>query len=407
MSRPRRKLFGPLFYSTLVIAVLSTAYTAVVVGWPTVEESLRKRSVLREEQALIASLRTNDSKVREAIVKALVARRSGAVVKYLLDVAGDQHPELRVLACRYLVDTDADHEVVVAILVAAASDIEEKVRREAALAFGRIRLQRGPRITTTTVGGMVPSPRGESIKALRLLLKDKASLTRIAATDALGQLGPEPEVVADLVAATGDADRDVRFAAARALLKVNPINDRAAARTLVALILDRDPVDDRRAVLDVMMSSSQELQDQAVAALAALLADVDPTIRPDVIDCLVAAGPRARAALPALEGLLKDEDPIHRAIAGLAVATITGQSSPRVTAILLRIIEDLEVPRDWRQSALGKIRELNEADLVKATPILIRQLGSKDMLVRLDALQMLGEILENAPAEMPAPIEDD
>ena len=78
-----------------------------------------------------------------------------------------------------------------------------------------------------------------------------------------------------------------------------------AGRTLVALVADPEPIADRRAVLDVVLSAGEDVQDQAVAALARLLADVDLTndqsdIHGDVVDCLVACGPRARAALPAL-----------------------------------------------------------------------------------------------------------
>ena len=76
--------------------------------------------------------------------------------------------------------------------------------------------------------------------------------------------------------------------------------------------------------------------------------------------------------------------------------------SPRTIPILLKMIDDLAIAPESRQSALEKIRELNEAELVKATPILIRQLGSKSADVRLTAMGMLGSIIENTPALMPA-----
>jgi HEAT repeat protein len=417
MAKPRRRLFGPLFYSTVVIAFLSTGYTAVVVGWATVEESLRKRSVLREEQALIASLRTNDSKVREGALAALMEKGSKAVVPYLLEAANDPRGDLRVLAYRYLVETDAGGEVVVPILAAAAGDRDENVRSEAVLAFRRLLLAnsmrlipvsapvvQAGRIIVIPIREMTPALRGLSIKALRPLLKDRANTTRIAAADALGQLGPDRDSGADLVSATADADRDVQLAAARALLKVNGANDRTAGRTLVALIGSQDPIGERMMILDLLKSASAGAQDQAIAVLGSLLTDADPTIHQDVIDCLVAAGPRARLALPALERLLNDKDPEQRCTAAIAVARIAGKTSPRALPTLLRMIEDIAVMPERRQSILGIIRESNAADLVKVTPILIRQLGSKDPQVRITALGMLGEIIENTRAEMPAPI---
>jgi HEAT repeat protein len=149
------------------------------------------------------------------------------------------------------------------------------------------------------------------------------------------------------------------------------------------------------------------VQNQAAAALAGLLDDADTSIDGDVIDCLVTVGPRARAALPALERLMDDEDSAHRASAGIAFATIGGKSMPRAIPILLAILDDLSLAPEWRQSALGKIRELDEAKLVKATPILLRQLASKNQDVRLAAMEMLGGIICDTPVELPAPSEEE
>jgi HEAT repeat protein len=151
------------------------------------------------------------------------------------------------------------------------------------------------------------------------------------------------------------------------------------------------------------LSAGLEVQDQAVAALATLIANVDLTSHGDMVDCLVACGPRARAALPTLERLSNNEDPTVRAIAAIAAATIGGNANPRIIPILLKTIDDVAVTPDFRQSALEKIRELNEAELVKATPILIRQLGSPTAEVRSSAMDMLGTIIGNTPAEMPGP----
>ena len=67
------------------------------------------------------------------------------------------------------------------------------------------------------------------------------------------------------------------------------------------------------------------------------------------------------------------------------------------------MIDDLAIAPESRQAALDLIRELNETELVKATPILIRQLGSQNAEVRLMAIGMLQSIIEYMPAEMPAP----
>jgi HEAT repeat protein len=158
-------------------------------------------------------------------------------------LAHDRSGELRTLACRYLIQSGAESNVVVPILVAAASDIEPNVRHEAALALGRLAL--------FSKGSSFSGWQTESVMALHRLLKDQASMNRVAAADSLGEFGPDPEAVADLVvAATADNERDVRLAAARALLKANGANHRSAGRTLVALVADPEPIADRRAVLE-------------------------------------------------------------------------------------------------------------------------------------------------------------
>jgi HEAT repeat protein len=399
MSQPRRRMFGPLLYSTAAVALL--LFTLVQIG-----PKLPKQVVeWQRERALIAALRANDSREREAAAAALVRMGSKRALPYLIDAANDSRSEVRMLACRYLAESSMEREVLVPSLIAAASDIDPSVRQEAALALGRIEQAATLQFAVTSTGGPAPGLRTESQSALRLLLKDQASAARVAAADALGHYGADEATAVDLVTATRDPERDVRLAAARALLKVNGPNDPAAAQTLVALVGDPEPVADRRAVLDVVMSASAEVQDRAATILAGLLSDADPSIDSDVIDCLVPLGPRARVALPALERLLDDEDPAHRAMAGIAFASIGGKAMPRAIPALLSILDDLALAPEWRQSALEKIRELDEAELAKATPILIRQLTSKNLDVRLAAMEMLGQIVSEVPAVLPTAAE--
>ena len=138
---------------------------------------------------------------------------------------------------------------------------------------------------------------------------------------------------------------------------------------------------DRSEVLKVLIGISDEAQDQAAAALASLLTApergrvlrvapdqsvdtlatpviAESAVVPDVIDALCSLGTHARPALPALEALLNHDDHILRDSAGLAVVAILGKFNERSIAILVSIIIDEELPRDWRMSAvftLGKI----------------------------------------------------
>ena len=264
MSESRRRVFGPLVYTTAAVAILLFTLAQV-------DLTLPKRVVeWQRQRALIGALKANNSREREAAAAALVRSGSGRAVPYLIDAAHDSRSEVRMLACRYLVESSTEREVVVPSLIAAASD---------------------------------------------------------------------------------------------------------------------------------------KLQDRAATVLAGLLNDSDASIDSDVIDCLVPLGQRARVALPALGRLLDDENPAHRALAGIAFATIGGKSMARAIPALLSILDDLSLAQERRQSALDKIRELDEAKLAQATPILIRQLTSKNLDVRLAAMEMLGQIVSAMPAELPTPAE--
>jgi HEAT repeat protein len=398
VSQPRRRMFGPLFYTTAAIAIAILLFKLVQIG----AELPKKVVEWQRQRAMIGALWAEDSRGREAAAKALVRDGSGTALPCLLEAARASRSELRMLACRYLVEFSTEQEVVVPTLIAAASDSDPGVRLEAALALGRFQHAVASRVAVTPSGGTASGLRTEIITALRRLLADNASATRVAAADALGRFGPDTATAADLVTATRDQERDVRFAASRALLKVGGANDPSAGQTLVALVGDPEPIADRRAVLDVVMSAGAATQEQAAAVLADLLNDADTSIDADVIDCLMPLGPRARVALPALGRLLDDEDPAHRALAGIAFATIGGKSEPRAIPTLLRILDDLSLAPEWRQSALGKIQELDEARLVKATPILIRQLASKDQDVRFAAMELLGQVVSETPVELPS-----
>jgi len=392
-------LFGPLFYSTVIAAVLLTVWAAIDAGGPAVDAWLTERSLIR-------SLRADDARVRAEAASTLMTLGFDSAVPHLIEAARDPRADVRAMACQYLIRAGAKQDVVVPVLVSAASDGDEHVRYESACAFGRLIapgvIGRGQPIVTMHER-MPPDLRSQSIKALRRLLHDQATQTRIAAADALAVFGPDPEVASDLVAATADNNRDLRFAAARALLKVSGANDPYARLTLVALVADLEPIGDRRAILDVILTAGEETQNQAVAALARLIADIDiPILRSDVVDCLLACGPRARAAMPTFERRLNDEDPAERAMAGMAIATIESSETERVIPILLKMIDDLAIAPESRKAALDKIRELKATELVKATPILIRQLGSKSAQVRLTAMEMLGDIIGDTPAAMPA-----
>jgi len=398
MSPPRKRLFGPLTYSTLALAVVAIAYTASVSVGPAVEE-------WRDVRSLVQGLRAADPKVREATLMAFAKRRPDAVVPYLKDAVSDPDPGVRAAAFRTLADVDTGASWTGRVLTAAVNDPDAGVRLEVGRGRGRVRVVVPVNHDTAPEDGREPAEavRRAYLGALHRLFKDRDAAVRVAAADAAAVVGPDREAAADLVSAAGDGDRDVRLAAAKALLAVNGPGDPSAARVLVALIADPEPVGDRHQVLAALAAADAETREQAVAALAGLLTRADPSVLPDVIDCLAAAGPVAKSALPSLEGLLKNKDANLRASVGIAVAGIEGKGSPRAVKVLVGLVSDAEVPTGWRLAALESVREANPSALAGATPDLIRHLGDTDAGVRVAAVEMLSQIVLDTRAELPGP----
>ena len=51
MSRPRRRMFGPLFYTTAAAAAIVTAGVELETWCPTITERLQERSLIRSLRA--------------------------------------------------------------------------------------------------------------------------------------------------------------------------------------------------------------------------------------------------------------------------------------------------------------------------------------------------------------------
>ena len=220
--------------------------------------------------------------------------------------------------------------------------------------------------------------RSQCIAILYRLLTDRVGNVRAAAAESLGDVGNDATVAAELVAAAGDSDRDVRLAIARSLLRINGPGDRTAAGILTSLVCEREPVGDRSLAFSVLMQASEETRNHALMGLVELLSHADAEVQPDLITCLGDAGPQARVVLPALEKLLSDPEPGTRATAVMTILRIDDQNNPRLNAVMVQMIADKSLPQGWRNDMLIKIKETAPAMLTKATPGLIRQLGDSN-----------------------------
>ena len=392
----RRAISSPIFYSALLACGLIGLYYGVELASPLVRKWV-------EQWRLSQSLRSADARARLGTVLLMAQKDPALTTPYLIKATGDADVEVRVAACRVLASRANHGPLLLSTLSRAADDAREEVRAEVARILGRIVAGSTVREKQGQASRPPPAPdiTTEAAALLDRLLKDPKGDVRAAAAEALGEGGPGP-APRELVAAAADADRGVRLAVARSLLRRNGPDDPTLARLLCELIADPGPIADRFQILRMVQGTTRETQDRALRSLADLIPHVDSAILPDVIACLGESGPLARSALPVLEKLLDAPEPSTRASATMAVLAIDEKPTPRILSALLEMIASKDLPQDWRMDALGRIREAKPASLASVTPALIRQLGDKSPDIRRSALELLSAIIEDTPAEMPA-----
>jgi HEAT repeat protein len=326
-------------------------------------------------------------------------------IPLLAEAARDPDDEVRISACQCLLNKRAEPRLVMALLADAVGSSNEEVRFKAAWLLGRGSFQ-PDEVKLITTGSQIEeaaATRKERFALLRRLLDDRSFKVRAAAISTLGEFGADPAAAAALAAAANDQDRSVRLAAATTLLRINGADDPTAGAILGGLVADPEPTAIRQAALNVVRLTSRKTQEQAIRTLAGMIPRADPIVLQQVVNCLTTAGPIARIALPELDKLLDDDEPVTRAAAAKAIQTIEQSDRPRVLAVMAELITDKRFSQDWRFEALEMIKQKDPAALGKVSAGLIRLLGDRSADVRGAALELLSQIVPDTAAEMPDP----
>ncbi|MEV4258489.1 HEAT repeat domain-containing protein, partial [Spirillospora sp. NPDC049652] len=221
------------------------------------------------EALLLAAESDRDGRVRRTATALLDALVRSATELYAQGLQEDE-PHIRVQAVLGLVTLRAADEVA-----EAADDPAREVR--VAVAEGLARLADEPAHRS---GGPAAEPaRGPAHRdpapyALDHLLADRDPVVRMAAIDAVAELGAPEPLVGRVVTATAHASWQVRRRAAMALAFADP---EVAIQPLVRALRDR--------IVDVRRAAVQSLEQWAPAnpevltALTEALADSDPGVR--------------------------------------------------------------------------------------------------------------------------------
>ncbi len=266
----------------------------------------------------------------------------------------DPNEGVRISACQCLVNKRAEPRLVMDLLADAVGSANEEVRFRAVWLLGRGSFH-SEEVNATTTGSQTEEAaamRKELFALLRRLLDDRSSKVRAAAISSFGGIWGRPGGGGRACRRGERQDRGVRLAAATTILRINGAEDPTAAAILCGLLAEPEPSDVRLAALNVVRLTSRKTQAQAIKTLAGMIPRVGPIVLPEVVNCLGTVGPIARLALPELDKLLDDNEPVTRAAAARAILMIEQTESPRVLAVMAVLIAEKSLPQDWRFEAL-------------------------------------------------------
>ena len=265
-----------------------------------------------------------------------------------------------------------------------------------------------------------------SVRAVRALEAADAA-DRLIAVRELQLAAPNATrgAIVPLVSRLGDADRDVRAAAAEALGTIVaqpatadrpvPSDARAAAAALLRAMRDEAPsvrIAAAMSLWSIANSRQPELDFQlAAGTLVERLGDPDPVARMQVVRALEKIGPRASdAPPPAVVAALENTDPsVQQQAVSILGCYVRGLH--RLVPALIRVVErDGPTARATDLQLLAYLRPRTDPPQPGSfdpedVPTLIVALGSREQAVRCVAASDLGAFGPAAISAVPALIE--
>jgi HEAT repeat protein/beta-lactamase regulating signal transducer with metallopeptidase domain len=214
------------------------------------------------------------------------------------------------------------------------------------------------------------------VAALIAALKDSDREVRENALHALARLR-DPAVFEPLVQALKDAAADIREQAAHGL---GQLRDRRAVGPLIGALKDENPGVREQAVF--ALGQLRDREAGTIAALSAALKDVNPSVREQVVFALGQL--RDPSTIAGLTAALRDDNPDVREQAAFALGQIRDKRSVEV---LVPALKDADADvREQAAFALGQIRDRG------AVEALVFALKDGDADVREQAAFALGQL---------------
>jgi HEAT repeat protein len=326
----------------------------------------------------------------------LILAAAGAEARpALMELLRDERPQIREAAAAALGRMGPEaHEAI--------PDLLNLVQDEAPGVRG---------IAIHSLGQMGSEAKGAIPQLLRLLHDNRPEM-RVAAAGALGEIGPEARVaVADLLRLLQE-DPHLRHVAAVALGGIGA-EAKAAIPELIKLLREGD-----ERSREVVASGLIGMGSEAIAGLIALLESDQPQVRRRAVACLGDLVQRRRAAhrermeeastpeparteevgaqmelaMPTLQRLVRDSDPLVREEAAKALGKMGAEANAAIPNLVVRLLQD-EMPA-VRRAAVEALRDMRPTPKA-AIPGLIRLIEDAEAEVPLAARH--ATILRDAP----------
>jgi HEAT repeat protein len=290
----------------------------------------------------------------------------GKTLKQWIQLARDDDPKVRLRAVQHL-GLGPFNKAAVPTLRKALKDNDRDVRLAAVEALGEI-----------------GNEAEEAVDDIRDLFKTEDFKTCSLLCRTLGHLGPN--AIPGLMAALKHQDREVRETALNGLKTLGP-KSRAAVSSVVSLLKDWGPDSLHCSVWSTLVSFGE----LPVPAVTELLSDPDLRVQRQAMDALGEMGPVAKAAVSALIEKLEHPDPDVRERAAYALQRI-GPAAKDAAPALTKMLKDPEPGN--RLSAAGALGQLGK-NAREAIPSLMEMLTADEESAR-KAAEALGEIGEDA-----------
>jgi HEAT repeat protein len=260
---------------------------------------------------LAECLRTENDvtvKVEVAVALGRIGKLAKAGVLPLTTTLADATAAVRAASAEALGRIGADAKSAAPALLVAVKDPELAVRRQAVFALGRVEPDDAEPVVATFV---------------RLLNAETNRDVRFETVVAIGLMLPKTPEVAKAVAGTlADADADTRKQACLTLARLGPVARPAEAAIRTALTGDADKEVRSFAVRALTAAYGSDAAESIPILAERLKGDPDFEVRVAVADELGSFGPAGKPALPALRGAMKDPQIKVRDAATAAVRQI-------------------------------------------------------------------------------------